>query len=103
MLRTKANKNAPLKTGRFCLLNLVAYPVGKSADLDFADVKGVRALWAFADLKGDLVAFLELIERNVLELVGMEEKILRTFRRAFDFDEAEALLVLLDYCAVLHS
>ena len=33
----------------------------------------------------------------------MEEKILRAGLRAIDFDEAEALLVLLDYCTVLHT
>lgn len=71
--------------------------------LDLADAEGVRALRAVTDSERDLVSLLELIERNVLELVGMEEEVLRAFRRAFDLDEAEALLVLLDYCAVLHS
>lgn len=71
--------------------------------LDLADVLGVGALWAVLDLEGESVALLELVERNVLERVGMEEKVLRAFRRAIDFNKAEALQVLLDYCAVLHS
>ncbi len=44
--------------------------------LDLADVDGVWALWALTDFKGNLVPFLELVERNVLEFVGVEEKIL---------------------------
>ena len=72
-------------------------------ELDLADSDGVRALRAVADLEGDLVSLLKLVERNVLELVGMEEKILRAFRRAVDFNKAETLLVLLDYSTILHS
>ena len=71
--------------------------------LDLADVESVRALRAVADLKRNLVPLAELVERNVLELVGMEEQVLRTVRCPVDFDEAEALLVLLDYCTVLHT
>ena len=71
--------------------------------LDLADVESVRALRAVADLKRNLVPLAELVERNVLELVGMEEQVLRTVRCSVDFDEAEALLVLLDYCTVLHT
>ena len=83
------NKNASLSTRRFL-----------RGVLDLADVEGVWAFWAVADLKADLVSFLELVERNVLELVGMEEQILRTIRCSVDFDEAEALIVLLDYCTI---
>ena len=68
--------------------------------LDLADVEGVRALWAVADLKRDLVPLLELVERNVPELVGVEEEILCL---AITLDEAEALVVLLDYYAVFHT
>ena len=71
--------------------------------LDLADSEGVRALRAVSDCERNLVSFLELIERNVLELVRVEEKVLCAFRRAVDFNKAEALLVLLDYCAVLDS
>ena len=71
--------------------------------LDLADAEGVRALRTVSDGERNLVSLLEFVERNVLELVGMEEKILCAFRRSINLDEAEALLVLLDYCAVLHS
>ena len=71
--------------------------------LDLADVDRVRALWALANLERDLVSLAELVERNVLELVGVEEEILRAVRLAINFDEAEALVVLLDYCTVLHT
>jgi hypothetical protein len=69
-------------------------------ELDLADVEGVRALRAVADFKRNFISFLELVERNVLEFVGMEEKILLA---AFDFDKAEALLVLLDDYSFLHT
>ena len=71
--------------------------------LDFADANGVRAFRAVADLKRNLVSFLEFSERNVLELVGMEEKILRTIRCSGDFDEAESLLVHFDDCSFFHT
>ena len=71
--------------------------------LDLADVESVWALWAVADLKGYLVSLLELVERNVPELVGVEEEVLRTVRCSVDFDEAEALIVLLDYFTILHT
>ncbi len=85
----------PAKAGRFVF--------AQSNCLDLADVEGVRAFWAVANLKRELVSFLELIERDVLELIGMEEKILRTVRCAGNFDEAEALLVLLDDCSFFHT
>ena len=75
----------------------------ESRSLDLADVEGVLALRAVADLERDLVSLAELVERNVLELVGVEEEILRAVRLAINFDEAEALVVLLDYCTVLHT
>ena len=68
--------------------------------LDFANANGVRTLRAVANLERNLVSLLELIERNVLELVGMEEKILIA---AFNLDEAEALVVLLDDNSFLHT
>ena len=84
-------KNVPLKSGTF---------FARFNCLNLADVEGVWAFWAVADLKRDLVSFLELIERNVLELVGMEEKILCL---AIAFDETEAFLVLLDDYSFLHT
>src|SRR3989344_2832073 len=66
------------------------------SNLDLADVERVRAFRAVPDLERDLVALLKLIERNVPELVGVEEKILRAFRRAAHLDEAETFFVLLD-------
>lgn len=68
--------------------------------LDLADVEGVRALRALADLERDFVSLLELFERNVLEFVGMEEKVLGL---AIALDETEALLVLLDDYSFLHT
>ena len=71
--------------------------------LDLADVDRVRALWALANLERDLVSLAELVERNVLELVGVEEEVLRAFCRSIDFDEAKALVVLLDDCSFFHT
>ena len=86
-------KKRPAKDGTFFRL----------IRLDLADVESVRALRAVADLKRNLVPLAELVERNVLELVGMEEQVLRTVRCPVDFDEAEALIVLLDYGTILHT
>ena len=74
--------------------------MGTSAELDLGDVDGVRALWALADFERDLVSLAELIERNVLELVCVEEEVLSC---AFILDEAEAFLVLLYYNSFLHT
>ena len=105
----RSKRKRPAKAGRFLIqLDLCPRhefansPTGlrRSNCLDLADVEGVWAFWAVADLKRDLVSFLEFIERNVLELVGMEEKILCL---AIAFDEAEAFLVLLDDYSFLHT
>src|SRR3989344_3552684 len=73
------------------------------SNLDLADVERVRAFRAVPDLERDLVALLKLIERNVPELVGVEEKILRAFRRAAHLDEAETFFVLLDDYSIFHT
>jgi len=77
--------------------------LAQSNCLDLADVEGVRTFRAVADFKRDFVSLLELVKRNVPELVGVEEQVLRTIRRSVDFDEAEALTVLLDYGTILHT
>lgn len=87
------NHNAPRERG----VVIVAI------SLDLADANGVRALRAVADGERNLVSLLELVERNVLELVGVEEKILRAFCCAINLDEAKALIVLLYYGTILHT
>ena len=72
-------------------------------ELDLADIESIRALRALSDLKRDFVSFLKLVKRNVLELVGMEEKIFVAVFGAVDFDEAEAFVVLLDDYSFLHT
>jgi len=55
--------------------------------LDSADVLGARALFALHDLKGDFIANLELVECHAVQVLGMEEKVLRF---AFASDETES-------------
>jgi len=65
--------------GRFC----------SNLGLDAADFDGVRSLRTFANFKADLVAFAELVELYVQELVGVEKEI---FFATFDFDEPETFI-----------
>ena len=68
--------------------------------LDLADVEGVRALRAVADFEGHFVPFLERVERNADELVGMEKEILLLTR---DLDKAEALISEASDGSFLHT
>lgn len=68
--------------------------------LDFADIEGVRSFWAVANFERDLVSLLKLIKCNVLELVGMEEKV---FITTLDFNKAETLDIFCCYGSFLHT
>lgn len=68
--------------------------------LDLANVDCVWAFRAVSNLERNRVSLLDLVERNVLELVGVEEKVLCL---AITLDEAESLVGLLGYNSLLHS
>jgi hypothetical protein len=68
--------------------------------LDFVDADSVRSFLAFADLERNSVSLLELVERNVLELIGMKEEI---FLLSIALDEAETFISFLGYCSFLHG
>ncbi len=59
--------------------------------LDLVYVDCVRAFWALSDFKRNFVSLLELIKRNVSELVRVKEKI---FVLVLTFDETKTVLSL---------
>ena len=71
-----------------------------SRGLGAADLDGVGPLGGVRDLEAHLVAFAELVELNVRELVGVEKEI---FFPTFDFDEAEALVGKTGDSSFLHG
>src|SRR3989338_2136683 len=52
-------------------------------------VDGVRALFALGNLEGQHIANLQFIERNTLQILGVEEKVLRF---AFARDETKSTI-----------
>ncbi len=73
------------------------------ARLNLANASGIRALRAVANGERNLVSLSKFVKRDVLKFVRVKEKILGTFWCPINFYEAEALFVLLNYCAVLHT
>ncbi len=63
------------------------------------DLYGLRTLVALLNLELQGVALLEVIERRIHQLVGVEEEVLLL---SFDFDESEALIGETSYDAFLH-
>ena len=68
--------------------------------LDLRDLNGVRALGALANLEFHLVAYLESIELNINELVGVEKEILS---HSLDLDESETLVRKAGNSSFLHA
>lgn len=55
--------------------------------LNARNVLGARAFFALRDLKADFVANLKLVKRHAVQILGMEEKVLRL---AIASDETES-------------
>ena len=68
--------------------------------LDAADLDGVRSFRTFCDLEAYLVTFLEFVELNVGEFVGVEKEI---FFATFNFDEPEAFVSETSDSSFLHG
>ncbi len=68
-------------------------------ELDLADVEGVRALRALSNLKRNCISFTKLVERNVLELIAVEEEILFL---TLLLDETKTLVGLFGYDTLVH-